>query len=290
MNCSWATVLYNGTDKYENCVENSLFLEYPCSNSYQCNPFFVTFECGTYLFEVYGAEGGGPNGTTGKGGGIKAYFRILGKRSYFAYVGAKGTYGTNTKPPKTFGGGGAGYSSYWAQVVGSGGGASDIRRRRDDLSSRLIVAGGGGAGADHYDSNYNGTRKGGAGSGSDGLPGTTTARCGTPGSGALMDKVGDKGDKGGFGFGGSSISGDGSGGGGGYYGGNGGCWCAAPGGGGSGYVSKSLKAEYIALTGVREGNGLIKITKVVNSCPSIGRSIYINSYLVLFLLVLFILS
>ena len=213
MNCSWINALYNEKEKMNNCVNDSLILEYPCVVSDKCNPYYITIDRGTYLFEVYGAEGGGPNDETGKGGGIKAFFSIYSRQSFYAYVGAKGEQGVNIRLPQTFGGGGSGYSYTPNQIIGSGGGTSDIRRYKDDLSSRLIVAGGGGGSGKQMDTSHKGQSSGGDGSGANGLSCVTTNK-GVPGSGAFTNRVGDNGVKGSFGIGGSPTTNDGSGGGG----------------------------------------------------------------------------
>ena len=140
--------------------------------------------------------------------------------------------------------------------------ASDLRLIVDDLTSRIIVAGGGGGGGKN--TRYSYYSPGGNGSGINGSDATSTG--GTPGSGAYVTGPGEKGNKGSFGFGGntSTSSKDGSGGGGGYYGGNGGFQVCCGGGGGSGYYDKSLFARPESFTGVREGNGMIKITRCFN--------------------------
>ena len=53
---------------------------------------------------------------------------------------------------------------------------------------------------------------------------------------------------------------DASGGGGGYYGGGAGASYCSGGGGGSGYIKTRLFHSFERFTGVREGNGIIRIT------------------------------
>lgn len=228
---------------------------------------------GIYKFEVWGAEGS-VNG--GKGGYAVGYYNINSDTDTIIYVGGSGEHGG-------FNGGGTTSNTN----IGAGGGASDIRLNNNELSNRIIVAGGGGGGC----SNGN---TGGAGGGLNGENGSNNG-----GTGGAQNKGNAKGVGGGGSSTGTSYdyectdaTGAGydiitttthyTGGGGGYYGGNKGVnhvdtqrrhehytsgnkytnstsakYQGA--GGGSGYVSPLL-SDSLMETGVRSGDGLVKIT------------------------------
>ena len=285
----WIKVEFDGTPKYT-CDDKECELNYPCSTSFSCKPYKITIERGFYLIDVFGAEGGGVI-TPGKGGEMKGIINIKSRKVFYAFVGAKGVSGHQSYVKGTFGGGGSGYGYMNTHYIASGGGASDLRYYEDSLSSRIIVAGGGGgSGQNKGDPTTENTSPGGDGSGEDGKD--ATGQSGTPGSGAFIDKNGVKGSKGSFGFGGNlteSEGNDGSGGGGGYYGGNAGMNFCSGGGGGSGFINKRLFYLKQSFTGVRKGNGLIKITKLTSNhllCSACGRkrNIKISPIVVLLLI------
>ena len=260
MSQDWITIKYGSTVKTNLCEGSSCRLEYPCEFTNSCSYYSITLQKGVYHFDVFGAQGGGYDGNGGKGGLSSGILKIFSPMNCFAFIGAQGSTITNGIPPATFGGGGSGYSNWKTQHVSSGGGASDIRTSVDFFSSRIIVAGGGGGGAQHDE--Y-GNNTGGDGSGNNGKDGSGSGQIG---SGAFVDKIGTNGIAGNFGFGGNSTQenkNDGCGGGGGYFGGNAGRSCAAAGGGGSGFIKRSLFKGISIGTGVRTGNGLIVITRLI---------------------------
>ena len=218
----------------------------------------LTLDPGTYLLEVWGAQGGQYNSTYGQGGlggYSKGTLTLTDSTNVYVYVGGKGGYVTQstsayyaTGASNNSGGfnGGANATYYG----GGGGGASDIRIGQDSLYARVIVAGGGGGAQGRASATYK--ANGGVGGGLNGGNGTyyngnTTTTYN--GKGASISSGGAAGtytsypaSAGTFGNGGvagrfSSTTYRGSGaGGGGWYGGGGGAYRYAGGGGGSGWV------------------------------------------------------
>ena len=220
-------------------ANNSFILNYPCGEKLdECSPYFTHLRPGSYIFEVWGAQGGF-NG--GKGGYSRGIFNIDREIPLYVYVGAHGGKMENESGFTTsaFNGGGKGlcaHTEYAHRSTGSGGGGSDIRIIGKTPFHRLIVAGGGGGQSDSYGMSnvpikFNGT----AGYGG-GLVGGDAAY----GKGGLQDSCPDVEDnigQGTFGEGGSATLGTSGGGGGGWYGGSSGKGVTASGGaGGSGYV------------------------------------------------------
>ncbi|GKX28642.1 hypothetical protein SH1V18_11220 [Vallitalea longa] len=208
---------------------------------------------GTYTLEVWGAQGS--NGSGGLGGYATGKVDLTkGERLYIYTGGSNG-----------FNGGGSGHG----RSSQCGGGGTDIRRKGNSLTNRIIVAGGGGGRGDRGSGS---SGRGGSGGGTTG--GTGGDRYGSPGQGGSQSYGGSGGDEGGssgrLGIGGSNYTGDnsgGGGGGGGYYGGGAGGndqpGCDdnddSGGGGGSGYVGGVSNGTM--KTGVREGDGVVKITE-----------------------------
>ena len=133
--------------------EQTYILKYPCedddesSHEYEnCSPYFINLPPGSYLFEVWGAQGGLSGG---KGGYSKGIVRLDEITPVYIYIGSKGSQFEN-KPgitPIVFNGGGSGSSASTSdstRSAGSGGGGTDIRINADDFFNRIIVAGGGG--------------------------------------------------------------------------------------------------------------------------------------------------
>ena len=118
------------------------FLRENCSFSHTGSQISVKISPGRYLFEVWGAQGGGEGG--GKGGYSKGVISINKPLRVYVFVGGKGT-----RPEGGFNGGGDGgkgnFNSAGEMVNdgGGGGGSTDIRLNRN-IESRIIVAGGGG--------------------------------------------------------------------------------------------------------------------------------------------------
>ena len=247
---------------------------------------------GTYLLEVYGAQGGDPgqNGTEahgGKGGYSKGNKVISANTTLYIGVGKQGhggTWGTHyddwaaagDSVLKAFNGGGKGD---WTSGGGGGGthiGLSNATIANTAKGNLIIVAGGGGGGV-AWGNN------GGAGGGATGGTGASGDYAGNYGYGgyggsqsaggaARTATSGDfdplTSDPGKYGVGGeyrrNGNSHGAGGGGGGYYGGGGGVGngfqSAGAGGGGSGYIGGVTNGSMS--NGVQSGNGYAKITYV----------------------------
>ena len=254
---------------------------------------------GVYKFEAWGAKGGSPDDTGGKGAYTKGIINIEDEENIYVYVGGKAN---------VFNGGGK-LSSINSMYGGdAGGGATDFRlingtwNNVNSLRSRIMVAAGGG-GNSYFDSGstagVGGTLIGGNGiphsscAGYNGLGATQTAGGARHTSTSNVTTYGTAGT---FGIGGSAgiyPEHQGAGGGGGYYGGGGSAWHAGAGGGSSfisGYAGCNAVNEdgihtgssvhysnYIfnnseMIAGVNEGNGYAKITKYNNGYKYIYNS------------------
>jgi hypothetical protein len=251
----------------------------------------ITLPPGIYIFDAYGASGGGGvvgahnySSVGGMGGRATATFKILKKMTIYVYVGGAGFYGSGSSsyggPTGGWNGGGNGGNS----SSGSGGGATDFRliggtwNNTNSLYSRFLVAGGGG-GSD----NWHGTGTG-AGSGDDGSGGSggglegqgtwiggsyQASYRGTQTSGYALGQGGhvttntDTGGAGGGWYGGkvSNNNNGGGGGGSGYIKGYNGCNTA--------YHDYQKNIEYYKdgsfSFNARNGNGIAKITSLTNA-------------------------
>ena len=257
--------------------------------------------------ELYGAQGAEPNDRLdnsdgGLGGYVTGVLSVTPGETLYLYVGGEGgTDGTGGYNGGGNGGFGSAGSSCSGGDAGGGGGASDIRQGGNALSDRTVVAGGGGGSARDY---CNGTCQpcgcGGGGGGAGGMTGEdgiAAYNCGFGyagqgvnfGGGATQAIGGTAGpqDGGGgnvgtagtLGQGGNGSDGQydvaGGGGGGGYYGGGGGGGAdngsgvaGGGGGGGSSYLGAMTMSS--SLTGVRSGNGMIRLT--INSEGSLVQT------------------
>ena len=211
---------------------------------------------GTYLLQVYGAEGGKVHISNGGAGGY-AYGNISlsAGTTIYIYVGAKGpTCGVSTAAYNggTGGSGSCDFSRTGDEIVGGGGGATHMATtNRGELKNYnsykgevIIVAGGGGGGYGYKgwnsDGGYERNTAGGSGGGTSG--GTTSYSGAGFGIGGTQQGAGGSG---GFGYGSSN------GGGGGYYGGGQAGNAGAAGGGGSGYLNTSRLIS--GTTGMQNG-------------------------------------
>ena len=174
---------------------------------------------GWYKVQLWGAQGGDDDPSTGKGARgayVTGEVHVTAGTNLYVYVGAPGRTAV-TGTGAGYNGGGNPGSSGWS---GSGGGATDIRTTTgnwtEGLSSRIAVAAGGGGGGCHGNGGYGGALVGGSG----GVRGGTQTGAGPGGK---------------FGVGGTPSP-DGGGGGGGWYGGGAGNGDVG-GGGGSSYMS-----------------------------------------------------
>lgn len=203
---------------------------------------FAVPDSGTYLLEVWGAQGGGTDDTMGGYGGYsRGEVYLNAGDTIYVTVGSQGNGTTGGYNGGGNGKDGSGYRSY------GGGGATHIAYRTGILTSLssdrgniLIVAGGGGG------SSSNGLAYGGSGggiSGSDGI--NTCSGRNEIGTGANQTTPGysylNTAKKGSFGKGGNYFnSTGGAGGGGGFFGGGPSGMSCAGAGGGSGYIGSSF--------------------------------------------------
>lgn len=225
---------------------------------------------GTYLLQVWGAQGGnGGNGGYAKGNvaltkGQVLYICVGGMGATVGYYDGGG-YGIASGGGYNGGGNGSGmvYDGYATDAAG-GGGATHIAKTTNRgvlanyasyKSEILIVAGGGGG---SFMGNSGGT--GGGTSGSGNYPGTQSGAGYTDTSESWQSA-------GGFGYGASYTGvyndGDhegGSGSGGGWYGGGGGLIYQKNGAGGSGYIGGVTNGSMS--NGARSGNGYASVTFV----------------------------
>ena len=233
------------------------------SYSIENNPYTVNLSKGSYLIELWGAEGGtwGDQIYGGRGAYTKGILRLYSKTTLYFYIGEKGSYITGKVgiAPATFNGGGLGRLVYslgnLAHYGSSGGGATDVRTvkganwsEKESLESRIMVSAGGGgaqcqAGVGVFKGGYGGSLSGGNGAVSGNHAGITDT------VGGYQNSTGSSGGKGDYcsGTDGSlGIGGNGGncystcGGGGGYYGGGGSgisCGNHQSGAGGSSYIS-----------------------------------------------------
>lgn len=274
--------------------------EFQCVNGPQV--WMVPAGVDTITVDAFGAQGGnGPDSVAadvgGLGGQATATFAVTSGETLQINVGCKGGDGPENPGPGGAGGFNGGGTGGTADANGGGaggGGASDVRRGAFSLADRLIVAGGGGGAGGGVSSCGGGAGGDGGGltgadgeetgcpafGGDPGLGGTDTAG-GDGGAGSSPGgESGDDGSAGVGGAGGASVMGDlegsgGGGGGGGFFGGGGGGGAqtdvgsakGSGGGGGSGFGPPGT----VFATGVRAGDGLIRITPGAAAVPAMSR-------------------
>lgn len=233
---------------------------------------FTAPVAGTYLLQVWGAQGG----SGGNGGYAKGYIVLTKGQVLYICVGGSGSsvsyyngggYGSVPGGGGYNGGGngcGTVYDGYATDAAG-GGGATHIAKTTNrgvllnyaSYKSEILIVAGGGGGSFRGDSG--GT--GGGTSGSGNYPGTQS------GAGYTDTSYGWQ-SAGGFGYGASwtgntDDEGDregGSGSGGGWYGGGGGLNYQKNGAGGSGYIGGVTNGSMS--NGARSGNGCASVTFV----------------------------
>lgn len=273
-------------------TENDKFRKNDCINfEYSGNYRAITLFPGKYLFECWGAQGGGndPDANTGsragKGGYTKGIATIKKRTTVYVYVGQAGKNTVSWSAGGWNGGGGASFPG--GNALGTGGGASDIRLiaglwdNADSLKSRIIVAGAGGGSDDtgsasgSYHAKQSGTYSsppsndndegGGHGGGLNGGGAITNGYEANYGFGTQTSGgYSNAGASGGFGYGGgTSSSGDYGGGGGGWYGGGSGGSYFQGGGGGSSYVSGYPGCDTTYLSYQKIDNEQVPFTDVV---------------------------
>lgn len=270
---------------------------------------------GQVRVEVFGAQGGRgvtwgacpscsppePEGFQpgGKGASVDALMSVTGNQTYQIMVGGRGgaydTGGAYGGLGGFNGGSWGGWGGYYYQWGAGGGGASDIRGSFYGLSNRLVVAGGGGGAGGEMQPGGDGGQNGSAGgdgyrylngydAGETGGRGGTQTAGGAGGVRNVYTSCSDYGysaaEAGTLGNGGHAGAGNcwgGGGGGGGLYGGGGGNETGGGGGGGSSYGPAGTTYG----TGIREGNGLVRITYTSNnsapSCEAFGQTVNSNT-------------
>lgn len=228
----------------------------------------------SYMFECWGAQGGGGYGQGGYTSGF-----MNASSTFYIYVGQRGAHGNTTA---SWNGGGYGYNAYLVSSNGPhynhGGGATDIRttsgawNNAASLNSRIMVAAGGGGGSHGGYGGYGGGLTGTRGLVPSDFGGSNYGGGLTYGYGGSQTAGGSAGSHsysgaaptaGGWGYGGSGNTCYGGGGGGGYYGGGGsGVKSLSNGGGGggssyiSGYSGCTANATYQFTNAVMKGNGV----------------------------------
>ena len=121
-------------------------INYKNPNS-ELNPYYEqVLQPGIYLFECWGAKGGGVNG--GNGGYISGVVHLNKEQVFYVVVGSRGAMTSGGYN----GGGDGGISHSYSYVNGyGGGGGTDVRLNQSDIYSRIIVAGGGGGASGYSD-------------------------------------------------------------------------------------------------------------------------------------------
>jgi hypothetical protein len=235
---------HNGTVFKPNINRNVYLLQYPCSSKSVCSRIESTLPSGTYIVEVWGAQGGTlGNYEGGRGGYSRGVLTLRNEVKAYFYIGAQGTsIGPGPQfTESSFNGGGIGKSDHRTYSATGGGGGTDIRLVEDSIYHRLIVAGGGGGSSN----GYNGCIGGSGG----GLVGTVGSLCHSDATRGGAGTQTEGGSAGGHGTGGSFWSGgnkttwDGCGGGGGWFGGGDGWGYLTSGSGGSGFIFNSSNYE-----------------------------------------------
>lgn len=298
MSLSWS--FSYGSDSGKVSIKDDIwFFGYPCSSSASCSNIKVTIEAGTYLFELWGAQGGdslhssyessvGPY-PGAVGGYTLAAKTFDSKTELELFIGGMGGLGDDISAG--FNGGGKGYGSNFYNKGAAGGGATDIRIKSGGSSSKILIAGGGGGSNTFQQSDYNQKATTGVGGG---LEGGKGIKCLGGGQNSKSDPSCTPGT---LGQGAAGKSPYGSGGGGGYYGGSAGANRGENGGGGSGFIDSSFtKTNGITPTTLdgtksfprstlldsgnetgHEGNGAVRITKLSPARTfgqTIGRTLF----------------
>ena len=234
---------------------------YQCGDNQNCKEIRQKISPGTYLFEVWGAQGGNTTDNNGGRGGYSQGLISFCKTTVLhIFIGAKGAtpYSDDfsAETDRSFNGGGKGYYQSDERGVrygSSGGGATDIRINGNELKNRIIIAGGGGGAGCGYNIHFSG----GFGGGIKG--GDSQSDNYQPGLGANQTHGGQKEVPGTPGQGGDHKEGlAGAGGGGGYYGGGSGEKTGASGGGGSGFICMDKSCGFYFIKGmIKSGNDMI---------------------------------
>ena len=157
-------------------TDNSITINYPCNESYDCTGVVFELYRGIYNISMVGASGSVKNeffvpgfkdtiDNSGAGGFVSGLLHLSKKTKFYAHVGGMGTYGDDSGhilQGGYNGGGGTDDEVY----TNTGGGGTDLRADVDDPYHRIFVAGGGG-GSDDQDGEAVGLNDGAGGAGGD---------------------------------------------------------------------------------------------------------------------------
>lgn len=239
-------------DSELNYVSTSCLFTYSIAYDYTGQgATFVAPTSGIYQLEVWGAQGGAANNSSGGYGGYSTgNIRLNKDEVLYVYVGQAGAKHSGAFGSVTFNGGGAAGKNSGTTAIGDGGGATHISRinkKLSELSSNkgvlsstgdyyisddIIIVAGGGGGADSWNEYSS------AGGNAGGYKGVTgVANYWTPGDGATQIQAGQNRYAGAFGQGASGPNNPGGGAGGGGFFGGAAAYDNAGGGGGSGYIA-----------------------------------------------------
>ena len=257
----------------------------------------VILSRGKYMFEAWGASGGGIN-VFGKGAYAKGLINLKNESTFYIFVGGSGQNTSTTELPRggCNGGGNGGSGTSGFSHGSGGGGATDIRLNISSLESRILIAAGGGGSSglgnikDEYKGGDGGDEVGGIGLacpefngirypanqtfgfalgyGEDGRSSTGCSPCGAEGSGGAGGGL----------YGGQSYNENGAN-------------TNTGGNGGSSYASKEFFRESYLLSGSKlfkypNRNGFFRITPIFT--VSIRKNCYQTSknWMVIVLLIL----
>ena len=146
---------------------NRIVFNYPCTSIFSCKPYNVSLKRGTYLFEVWGANGGDGRygnkvtlkvGTGGRGAFVSGILHLKRQTTFYLYIGGHGEDQKSTASGSYGRGGYNGGADGGAEIEtnnppessAGGGGSSDVRLIHESegetisLKSRIIVSGAGG--------------------------------------------------------------------------------------------------------------------------------------------------
>ena len=123
-------------------TQDSLLLEYPCSNSTICTPYVLNLKPAVYKFECWGSKGGQKySGTPGLGAYTSGILYVTKQTTFFVYIGNVGFFNAVKD-----------FENITITAAPYPGGATDIRLNSSidwwdnfSLISRIMVSAGGGS-------------------------------------------------------------------------------------------------------------------------------------------------
>ena len=253
---------FQGKQYFPHYRRSTYFLDYPCETPHQCSPIETILPPGSYLLELWGAQGGNASlfndfREGGFGGFSSGILRLNTHTKAFFYIGGSGIQDDNSTERTTgtsFNGGGSGRTDAGYRLATSGGGGTDVRLVENSIYHRVIVAGGGGGSNTAYSKCYGGHGGGETGTNAtqchieaaNSTSGTQTEGGITKYPATIMQSNGT------FGYGGNAWEkGDGCGGGGGWFGGGAGSGYISAGSGGSGYIFNETNYETALSVGLK---------------------------------------